>query len=112
MAKKKSIAPKTTLIKIAEKVGELAGRTMNEKDHIVAMATNAIDSVKEKIHTITTPSKKNIKKAIKKPAKKVAKKANSVKKNAGKAVKKAAKKATAIKKNVKKATKKSAKRIK
>ena len=93
---KKPIAEKSTMIKIAEKVGELAGRIVNEKDHLVEMAGGAIDSVKTAVQHITASTKKaTVKKAAKKAVKKVAKK---VEKKIKPAVKKVKKVASTVKK--------------
>lgn len=111
---KKSIPQKTTMIKIAEKVGEIAGRIVNEKDHLVEMAGGAIDSVKTAVKNITSSKKKaTVKKAAKKAVKKIAEKIEKkVVRPAAKKVKKVAssKKAAAVKKVIKKAVKKVAKK--
>lgn len=127
MAKKKSNSKKSTMLKIAEKVGELAGKMVNEKEHLVEMASGAIKSVKEKIQNIGTGKndapKKKAKAVVKKAANKIVKpiakkvtktlpvkKAAVVKKAAKKIVKAVApaKKAAVVKKAVKKVVKKSA----
>ena len=107
---KKATQQKSTMIKIAEKVGELAGRIVNEKDHLVAMADGAIESVKATVHNITAPKKNTLKKAAKKIVKKVAKK---IVEPSAKKIKKAAsaKKVPAAKKTIKKAVKSTAKKI-
>lgn len=103
-ASKKAVKEKSTMIKIAEKVGEIAGRIVNEKDHLVQMAGGAIESVKTAVQHITAKKKPTTKKLVKKAAKKVVKKAI---KPAVKKVKKAvAKKKPAVKKVVKKTVKK------
>lgn len=101
----KVTAEKPTMIKIAEKVGEIAGRIVNEKEHLTSMATGAIDSVKSTLNKITAPKKK-----IAKKAKKVVKKAAS--KSANKSANKIVKKAAVVKKKVKKAAKKVVKKAK
>ena len=73
---KKSIPQKTTLIKIAEKVGELAGRIANQKDHLVEAAGNAIESVKTVVKHISPNKKPVAKKPVAKAARKVTKKAS------------------------------------
>lgn len=60
--------------KIAGEVGHLAGNIAVEKDNLVEMAGKVIDSVKEKIHEITTKKKAAPKKALSKRVKPVAKK--------------------------------------
>ncbi|MEP7164282.1 MAG: hypothetical protein ABI741_06290 [Ferruginibacter sp.] len=119
---KQSTPEKTTMVKIAEKVGEVAGKISVKKDHLVDMATGAIDSVKSTIHNISvaaankTAPKKTAKAVVKKVVKKAAKKITKspvVKKaaTAKKAVKKAVKKAPAAKKAIKKVVKRAAKKI-
>ena len=128
MTKKKTVSKnakreKTTLIKIAEKVGEVAGRIMNEKDQLVEMAGGALDSVKTAVQHITVGKKVAVKKAtvkkaalkkaaVKKVAKKVVKKVSKkIVRPAVKNIKKAvsSNKATVKKKLVKKAVKKNIK---
>ena len=127
MATKKSTPKrpkeKTTMIKIAEKVGEIAGEISVKKDQIVGIASTAIESVKSTLHNITAPkktaSKKAAKAVVKKAIKPVAKKAKAaVKKVAKKAVKPAVKKipkaadkkVNSAKKIIKKVVKKVAKK--
>ena len=116
-APKKTTAKKekSTMIKIAETIGQVAGELSVKKDQLTDMASHAIDVVKSKIHDITTSKvitekkaapKKVVKaveeKVTKKIAKPVAKKATEVKKAVTKTVKKAAKKASPVKKAAKK----------
>jgi hypothetical protein len=82
---KKAAAEKTVMIKIAEKVGELAARAVNEKEHLVEMAGNAIKSVKATIQNATSEKKFAEKKGLAPVRKK------AVKKIASPAAKKAAK---------------------
>lgn len=107
---KKGRKQKSTMIKIAEKVGELAGRIVNEKDHLVEMAGGAFDSVKETVRNISSTKKNKPKKAAKKLVKKVAKK---VVKPAASKIKKTApvRKAVSAKKTIKKAVKKAVKKV-
>lgn len=102
MAKKKSIAKKSvpadsTLLRIAGKVGELAGKAMNQKDQLVALATDAIDNMRSKISSPNnskkaarvTPTQPSKTKAPKKVASKNSAAAgSSAKKTPVKAVKK------------------------
>jgi len=105
---KKATQQKSTMIKIAEKVGELAGRIVNEKDHLVAIAGGAIESVKATVQKITAPKKKATKKAVKMIVKKAPKK---IVKPAVKKINKATPvKEAAAKKTIKKAVKKVAKK--
>ncbi len=62
---------KSTLTKIAETIGTVAGEIAVKKDQLVDMASGAIDSVKETIQNITGAKKEAPKKA-KAPAKKAA----------------------------------------
>ncbi len=101
---KKSAPAKSTLIKIAEKVGELAGKLVNEKEHLVEMAGGAIKSVKSTIHKITA-EKKSAKAVVKKVEKKIVKPAVK------KVTKAAVKKAAPVKKTIKKVVKKAAKKV-
>ena len=108
-SKKKAVQEKSTMTKIAEKVGELAGNIIVQKNHLMAMADDAIEAVKSAVNDITEKKKPAVKKAAEKIVKKVAKKATSpvpakikkavpVKKAAvKKVIKKAVKKATKIK---------------
>ncbi len=100
----KSAPEKSILSKIAGQVGHLADEIVVGKDHLMEIAGDAIDSVKEKIHNITTKDKpapkkpvvnKVVKAAIKKPVKKTI---TAVKKAAKPAVKKVA----SVKKSIKK----------
>ena len=97
----KKAAPKSTMVKIAEKVGEVAGKISVQKDHLVEMADHAIESVRSTIHDFTAK-----KPAVKKAVKKIVKKASpaAVKKTAKKTVN-ALKKATAKSPGKKKAKK-------
>lgn len=94
----------TTLYKIGSLVGEIAGKLSNQKDHLIEMAGNAIESVKTAVHNITEKGKPVVKKTIKKSVKKAAKK---IAKPHIEKVKKAtpAKKAPATKKIIKKSLK-------
>ena len=95
---KKSIPEKSTLIIIAEKIGELAGRIANQKDHLVEAAGDAIESIKKVVkHT------SNKKPVAKKPVVKAAKKGTKKKSRA--THKKSARPAT-VKKIIKKSVKK------
>ncbi|MFT3909340.1 MAG: hypothetical protein QM737_07950 [Ferruginibacter sp.] len=103
MATKKQVSKKgkskSTMIRIAEKVGEIAGRIMNEKDHLVSIAGEAIDSVKSAVPGLGGKIKKAEKKAAKKPVKKTVKKAaKSIRKKS--ATKKSASKKTVVAKKV------------
>lgn len=93
---------KSTMIKIAETIGQVAAEISVKKDQLTDMASHAIDAVKSKVHEITAPKVKPVKKA----AKVVSKKAATVKKSVKKTVKQANKKAAPVKKAVKKAMKK------
>jgi hypothetical protein len=97
---KKAIGEKSTMIKIAEKIGQVAGTIMYEKDHLIKIAGNAIDSVKEAIHDMTAKKEPKAKEAVKKAVLPAAKK---IKKTV------AVKKVPAVKKPIKKAVKKAAK---
>ena len=66
---------KSTMIKIAEKVGELAGNIVNQKNQFIAMADDAIESVRTTIHDLTDKKKPVIKNVTKKIIKHAAKKA-------------------------------------
>ena len=55
---------KSTLIKIAESIGTVVGELSVKSDQISEMASNAVESVKEKIESLSSPK---IKKQIKKP---------------------------------------------
>ena len=61
--------------KIGGFAGEIAGKISNQKDRLVGMADNAIESVKTVVTEITQNKKPAAKKATKAPAKKPAKKA-------------------------------------
>ncbi|RYY48867.1 MAG: hypothetical protein EOO06_08860 [Chitinophagaceae bacterium] len=100
--KKSATSPgeKSTLIKIAETIGTVAGEIAVKKDRLVNMATGAVESVKTSIQNLTGGMTENKKKA---PVKKAAnRKAVPAKKSASKAAattkspvkKAAAKKAT------------------
>jgi len=93
---KKKSTEKSTLLKIAGKAGQLAGSLVKEKNHLVEMAGNAIDSVKEAVHNVTTKEKPLVKKPARKVAKKIVKKVvkKAVKKIAKKAIKKVSGKST------------------
>jgi hypothetical protein len=117
ISKSKTPAGKSTMVKIAEKVGELAGKIVNQKEHFVEMAGDAIDSVKEKVKGITG-KKRAVKNAVKRVAKKAVKKIEKKVINpAAKKISKSApaKKVTDTKKTVKavvkKATKKAIKKV-
>ena len=108
-APKKSVKEKPTMIKIAEKVGQLAAEIVVGKDHLVEMAGDAIESVKSGISEFTT-SKKNVpKKTVKAKAKQAVKKSTrpAIKKAAGR---NAGKKTAPIKKVAKKVAKKAVKK--
>jgi len=92
---------KSTVIKIAEKVGEIAGKAMNTKDRIIKKADGAIESVKKTVSSIRG-KKKPVKKAAKKVARKTAKAAKKV-------ARVAKRKAAGVKRTVKKAVKKATK---
>lgn len=100
------------MIKIAGKVGELAGKIVNQKDQLVKKAGDAIDSIKTAVHDATANKKTAVKKVIKKDVKKVAKK---VEKKVVKPVKKAVKKASSatnkLQKTAKKTVKKTVKKV-
>lgn len=120
MATKKSspqaattIDEKSTLIKIAETIGEVAGEISVKKDQLTDMASNAINTVKAKIHDMTAPKVKVVKKTAKRAAKKAAPKkvAKAIKKVSKKAVKKVTKKTAGAKKAVAKTAKKVTKKV-
>ena len=99
---------KSTMIKIAETIGYVAGEISVKKDQLTDIASHAIDAIKSKIHDITAPDVKEVKKAAKDVVKKTApKKAVKAveKKVTKKIVKQIIKKASAVKQDVKKATK-------
>lgn len=104
--KKKSTKPQKeeTLIKIAGAIGTIAGKIANKKDHLIAVATNAIDSVKKVVDNIKSKKRPAVKAASKKIARK---KVSKIVKPAIKSAKKSAllKKASATKKVVKKPVK-------
>ena len=122
----KKTAPKkanSTIIKIAETIGTVAGEISVKKDQITDMASNAIKSVKSKIHEATAPDIKVAKKAVKnvdpqkaikvvkkkvdkKVVKPLAKEANAAKKAVEKTTHKVVKTATSAKKAAIKAAKK------
>ena len=100
----------TTLYKIGSLVGEIAGKLSNQKDHLIEMAGNAIESVKTAVHELTEKRLPVVEKAIKKPTKKAVKKL--VKPRAKKEEKVTlAKKAPATKKIIKKPAKNSVKKV-
>jgi DNA-binding protein HU-beta len=119
MATKKASKQKSTLRKIGETIGTIAGNIAVKKDQLVHLTSDAIDNVKSSIHDMTTPAAaapkkakatvkkagKTAKKEVKKAIGKVKKKAAPVKKAAKKVVKKAAPAKKAIKKVVKKVAK-------
>ena len=84
MATKKtnSKKEKSTMVKIAETIGQVAGEISVKKDQLAEMASHAVETVKEKIHDFTAPKEKAVKKAVKKVVKKAAPKkvATAVKK--------------------------------
>jgi hypothetical protein len=116
---KKANKQKSTLRKIGETIGSIAGNIAVKKDQLVHLTSDAIDNVKSSIHDMTAPAAiapkkakaavkkagKTVKKAAKKVIRKVEKKTAPVKKVAKKVVKKAAPAKKAIKKVVKKAVK-------
>lgn len=136
MAKKKNVTKKTAdepmMEKVAGKLGHLTGEIIVAKNHLVDMASGAIDSVKETIQHVTekkgaapkkavkavvkkvekaivkkiAPAKKAVKKAVKATVKKVAPAKKALKKAAKVAVQKVAKKTGPAKKAIKKAVKK------
>jgi len=103
---------KSTMIKIAETIGQVAAEISVKKDQFTDMASQAIDAVKSKVHEITAPKVEPVKKAAKVVAKKAApkkvvpKKVAAVKKSVKKVVKQANKKAAPVKKAAKKTVKK------
>ena len=112
----KKEAKKSTLIKIAETIGTVAGEIAVKKDKFVRAAANVIDSVKFKVNDVKAAKKpvaRKVKSAVKKttksiaPAKAAAKKAVTKKSTTVKPVKKAA--AKPVKKAAKVAAKKIAK---
>ena len=125
--KKKAAQPaaeKSTLIKIAETIGTVAGEMALKKDKMVKAANNVIESVKLKVNDLAgnkkppaKPSKPAAKKTIankaapkKAAAKKaVSKNAGVVQKTAKKTVEKVAKKAADTKKKGTKSVKKTSK---
>ena len=63
----------TIFFKIGGVVGDIAGKLSNQKDHLLELAGNAIESVKNAVHDLsekkTTLAKKENKAAVKKVAK-------------------------------------------
>ena len=77
MKNKKSIKKpqdETVLHKLGGFVGEIAGKLSNQKDHLIDIADNTIESIKTAVHNIAEKKQPTAKKAIKKPTKKAAKK--------------------------------------
>ncbi|MEP7143994.1 MAG: hypothetical protein ABI707_14025 [Ferruginibacter sp.] len=101
---KKEIPEKSTLIKMAGKVGELAGKIVGQKDHLAEMAGNTIESVKAAVSNFTT----NEKPAAKAPLKITKKAAPKKERSSVKKVSKTAqvKKTPPLKKAIKKTIKK------
>lgn len=124
----KETAPEPVLEKIAGKLGRMTGEIIVAKNSLVNMAGGAMDTVKEKIQTITekkdaalkeikafrknaekkiAPAKKRVEKAVKATVKKVETKVTPAKKT----IKKAAKQVAPAKKAVKAAGKKAAQKV-
>ncbi|MEO5997611.1 MAG: hypothetical protein ABIN89_12820 [Chitinophagaceae bacterium] len=61
---KKAARRKTVINKIGGKVGQLAGELAVGKDHLMAMAGDAIASVKSTIKNITVKKKAAVKKTV------------------------------------------------
>ena len=61
---KKSAKEKAIMYKIGGQIGQLAGELITGKDHLVAMAGDAIDSVKSTFQNITTKKKAAVKKKV------------------------------------------------
>ena len=77
MATKKSqpkqetvVEEKSTMIKIAETIGEVAGEISVKSEQITDIASNALDAVKSKLHDITAPKVDAIKNVVKETSKK------------------------------------------
>ena len=101
MATKKSTPAKSTekskLLKVAEKVGTIAGTIVGKKNQLVKKAETVIETAKEKVHELTSKKadvKKAAKATTKKAVSKVTKKAAEVKKVARKAASPAKARAT------------------
>ncbi len=104
MATKKSATKtKSGVLKVAEKIGSIAGTVVGRKNQLLRKAGEVIDNAKAKLQSITGAKKtaaKKVKKAVKKAAKnvkdsaqKVAKKASAAKKKVNTATRKAKKEA-------------------
>ncbi len=105
MATKKASAKKSTLIKIAETIGTVAGEISVKKDQLVNLASDAFESVKSGMKNLASKEqevKKSVKADVKKAGKKVAAVKKTIKKEVKQVVKPAAKKIAAAKKSVKK----------
>lgn len=61
---KASVEKKSTIIKIAETIGQVAGEISVKKDQVALMASIAIDTLKSKIKAIATPKKTVVKKSV------------------------------------------------
>lgn len=109
--RKKAVSKKgkSTLTKIAETIGEVAGEISVKKEQITDMASNAIKAVKSKIHDATAPNSKAAIKVVRKAEPKKAIKVVS-KKVDKKVVQPASKKVAPIKKAVEKTSNKAAKK--
>lgn len=111
MAKKKN-TPKSstgqkTIMKIAGTLGQIAGEIAVKKDQLAHITSEAIDTVKAKIHDLSTPKKvkSSVKKVVKKALKSASKKINKT------AIPKATKAKKVVKKAVDKAVKKTVKKV-
>ena len=113
MKSKKSIKnpqDETVLHKLGGFIGEIAGKLSNQKDHLMDIADNKVESIKTAVHNLAEKKESIAKKAIKKPTKKAAKKlVTQVVKKAKKAV--PTKKAPTPKKIAKKSAKSPVKKV-
>lgn len=102
-ASKAAPKKKDTLVKIAETIGEVAGRISVKKDQLADKASHAVDAIKDGVHNIVEKEKKMVQKLTGKAPKKAAAKKAAPKKAAPK--RPAPKKATSKKAAPKKAAK-------
>ena len=71
-ASKAAPKKKDTLVKIAETIGEVAGRISVKKDQLAGKASHAVDAIKEGVHNLVEKEKKAVQKLAGKTAKKAA----------------------------------------
>ncbi len=71
-ASKAAPKKKDTLVKIAETIGEVAGRISVKKDQLAGKASHAVDAIKEGVHNIVEKEKKVVQKLTGKATKKAA----------------------------------------